>query len=108
MIISAIFCFTIISSTREKVPDSQIISYDDKFNYKENVSLIKILLLTFFPSKMCQNVCFFKIMFPAITLIPEFIKVRNFDEDEITNAYRVRKKFSRILQNETFIKIFIR
>ena len=46
-------------------------------------------------------------MFPAITLIPEFIKVRNFDEDEITNAYRVREKFSRILQNETFIKIFI-
>ena len=67
-----------ILKTNEKLPNNQVISYDDSLEFKENV------------------------IFPAITIIPEVVIKRNYDELFALFRSKDTDKLDMMMQNETF------
>lgn len=89
-----------ISKTREKIPDSQIISFDDNLKFKGNVSL-KMKHLT----KIIKLKYFLKINFPAITIIPEVVIKRDYHDKFMLfrgTKDSEKEELKMMLKNETF------
>ena len=75
---SAIIGTIMILKTNEKLPNNQVISYDDSMEFKGNV------------------------IFPAITIIPEVVIKRNYDELFTLFRSTDTDKLDMMMQNETF------
>jgi len=68
------FCFHMILSTQESVPDSRVIAYDDNFKMIENASPIFKVSKFKIKSKQIK----LQIPFPAITIVPQYSRTAEF------------------------------
>ncbi|KAL7019577.1 hypothetical protein ACKWTF_011168 [Chironomus riparius] len=100
---SAIIGTILILKTNEKLPNNQVISYDDSLEYRGNVRLQLIM-----SNYNVKHVFSFKIIFPAITIIPEVIIKRNYNELFMLFRSKDIEELEMMMQNETFKNDVIR